>query len=150
MYYIIEEIMIYRNPEVVFQYISDFTQDINWRSGIVEMKQSTSGFTQVGTVTKETIKLLGRKWLNLAKVTGYEENKRISFKVIKGIEGVSGYRSVYKVSNNCTGFIYSLNINPSGILKYLLPVISISYRKRIQKDLIRLKQILETRQSLAA
>jgi hypothetical protein len=150
MYTIVEEIMIYRDPKTVFRYVSDFTNDVKWRSGVIKMKQSTCGFTETGTVTRETLKLLGHKWTNLAKITGCEENKKISFKVVKGIEGVSGYRSVYEIANNCTGFIYSLSISPKGIFKIITPLIIKSFRKRIRKDLRRLKQLLEQKQALAA
>lgn len=150
MYTIIEEIMIYREPQTVFQFVCDYTNDVKWRSGVIAMKQSTCGFTEKGTVTRETIKMLGRKFTNLAKITGCEENKRISFKVIKGIEGVSGYRSVYEIANNCTGFIYSISISPKGIFKFIMPLIQKSFRKRISKDLRKLKELLEQKQALAA
>lgn len=150
MYTIVEEIMIYRHPEVVFRFISDFTHDVMWRNGIIEMKQSTHGFTATGTVTKETIKLIGRKWENVAKITNFKENNKISFKVVKGIQGVTGYRSVYEISNNCTGFIYSLSFKPEGIFKFITPLIQKSFRKRIRKDLKRLKKILEQQHAMAA
>lgn len=150
MYTIIEEIMIYRNTEVVFQYISDFTNDVTWRSGVIEMRQSTNGFTETGTVTRETLKLLGQKWTNLAKITGFHKNKKVGFKVVKGIEGVSGYRSVYEISDNCTGLIYSITIKPEGIFKIIAPLIQKNFRKRIRKDLRKLKQFLEQKHALAA
>jgi len=150
MYTIVEEIMIYRDPQTVFQYVCDYTNDVKWRSGVIEMKQSTSGFTEAGTVTRETIKLFGLKWINIAKITGCEENKRINFKIVKGIEGVSGYRSVYEIANNCTGLIYSISIIPKGIFKVITPLIQKSFRKRIRKDLRSLKQLLEQKQALAA
>lgn len=148
MYTIVEEMMIYRDPQTVFHFICDYTNDVKWRRGVIEMKQSTFGFTETGTVTRETIVMLGRRFTNLAKITGCEENKRISFKVVKGIEGVSGYRSVYEIANNCTGFIYSVSINPRGIFKVITPLIQKSFRKRIRKDLKKLKQLLEQKQTL--
>lgn len=150
MYTILEEIMIYRHPGVVFRYISDFTNDLMWRNGLVEMKQSTHGFTEAGTVTKETIKLIGRKWENVAKITGFKEDDKISFKVVKGIQGVTGFRSVYEIGNNCTGFIYSLSFKPEGIFKFITPLIQKIFHKRIRKDLAKLKQILEHPHAMAA
>jgi hypothetical protein len=150
MYTIIEEIMIFQKPDVVFRFISDYSNDIKWRNGVVEMKQSTNGFTEKGTVTREKIKLLGQKWSNVAKIIEYQENKKVSFRVIKGIEGVSGFRSVYEISKNCTGFIYALKINPQGIFKFITPFIQNTFRKRVRKDLQKLKHILEQKHALAA
>lgn len=142
MVVITEQINIKRDKVSVFAFISNYENDTAWRSGVLEMRQSTKGFTHAGTITKEKIKIFGFKSVNTGKVTNYHENTKVDFEVIKGVKGISGYRWV-KPANNSSILEYSLTFDVRGFFAPLIKLLHRSYRKRVRQDLLRVKDILE-------
>ena len=62
-------IVIARPVEVVFAYISNNEHDSQWRAGIIEMTQTPSGRTQIGTKTREVARFFGKKRVTPAEIT---------------------------------------------------------------------------------
>ncbi len=139
---LISKILINRNPEAVFDYIADVENDIHWRNGVISMKQSTRGFTDLTSVQDEVLTLFGKIFRIKAIVTRYVHNSGYSFRIFKGIPGLTGYRKVQNINGN-TLFTYSVCMEANPFLSVLLFPLKLIFVKRFQSDLKRLKHILE-------
>ena len=137
-----KSILIDCSLEEVFEFISNFKNDTQWRKGVIEMLQFPDYGVFVGATTIETIKLFGQRHFISAEIIEFEKNNKVSFKTTDGIFEVAGYRKVER-ENNKTKFTYSLSANLKGIYKMFSKIIKINYEKRIEKDLRKLKSILE-------
>ena len=142
---IIKSILIDCPLEEVFAFVSKYKNDTKWRKGVVEMLQFPDYSTFVGTTTIETIKFLGQKQVISAEVCEYVKNKKVSFRTTDGLFQVTGSRDVSR-ENNKTKFTYALSADLKGIYKLFAGPIAHSFEKRISKDLVKLKQILEEKQ----
>lgn len=140
-----KNIVISASKEKVFSFISDYTNDIQWREGVLEMKQEPTHKTDVGTVTFETIRFMGRKLIVKAKVIEYILNEKVSFKTVDAPMNIEGFRKVEDDKNSKTKFTYSLSAELTGLYKLFTSSIIKMYDKRIEGDLIRLKTILENK-----
>jgi hypothetical protein len=140
-----KSIIISVSKEKVFSFISDFANDTKWRDGVLEMKQEPTHKTDVGTMTFETIKFMGRKLIVTAKVIEYIPNEKVSFKTVTAPMNVEGFRKVEDEKNNTAKFTYSLSAEFTGLYKLFTSSIIKMYDKRIEGDLIKLKTILENK-----
>lgn len=140
-----KNIIISASKEKVFSFISDYTNDTQWRDGVLEMKQEPTQKTDVGTITFETIKFMGRKLIVKAKVVEYIPNEKVSFKTLTAPMNIEGFRKVEDDKNNTTKFTYSLSAELTGLYKLFTSSIIKMYDKRIEGDLINLKTILENK-----
>ena len=138
-----KQIIISQSIEKIFSYISNYTNDVYWRDGVIEMKQIPDGKISVGTETFETIKFMGKKLLVKAKVTEYEINKRSAFKSVDAPIKTWGYREVKDAGIGTVEVVYSLSANLTGIYSLFNNSIKKMYTKRIDTDLKKLKSILE-------
>lgn len=144
---ITEQIAIDCSRPELFNFISNYENDTKWRSGVIEMRQSTKGFTKKGTVTRESIKIFGFNSKNLAQVTEFEDNTKLSFKVLKGFTGIFGHRLI-REQNGSLVFEYSLSFDLQGAMLFLMKLSKASYRSRIRKDLKKLKKIIEKQEKV--
>lgn len=142
----IEEIVINAPQDFVFGFISDYSNDVKWREGVTGMKCSTKENIFVGTRTRETMKLWGRPYTTIARVTEYEPYNKIAFRSVTGKIPVHGYRLV-EDAGGYSRFIYSLTIELTGLAVLLSPVLASMYKKRIKVDLQKLKSLLEAEYS---
>ncbi len=140
---ITEQTLIKRKVSEVFEFISDYENDIKWRNDVIEVKQSTKGFTIKGTVTKEKINLFGVKYFNTARITEYNGNSKIAFEIINGFSGGKGYRSVIE-KDGMTQFEYSISFELNGFKRIMVKLLLSSYRNKINNDLEKLKIYLES------
>jgi hypothetical protein len=138
-----DEIMINASRDFVFNFVSDYANDVKWREGVIDMKCSTKANIFVGTRTKETMKFLGKSYNTIARVTEFTPFHIIAFRSVSGKLPVHGFRKVEDIAGY-TRFIYSLTIEFKGLSKISSPVIVWFYKKRIKRDLLKLKSILES------
>ena len=141
---IIISIVIACPVESVFEFVSDYTRDPEWRSGVIEMSQTPPGRPQVGTHTLEVARFFGRKMTTPAEVTKYEPGREIDFAGLMAMKiRISGSRTVEE-ANGQARFTYQANVEGHGFLGSLSPLIVPILRRRFLGDLRRLKALLET------
>ncbi len=136
------KILIKRNPEAVFDYISECENDVYWRRGVISMVQSTKGYTDLTTIQDESISLFGKTFKVKAIITRYVHNSGYAFRVFKGIPGLTGCRKVQS-SGDDTIFTYSINVESNIFVALLIQPLKLIFKHRFQNDLKRLKFILE-------
>ena len=137
-----QSITIQRPPAAVFAFVGDFQNDPQWRSGVVEIRQTSPGPIAVGATTREVMRFLGRPLITLASVTEYDPGHRLAFKSTGGPIPVWGYRLV-EGQGEATRFTYHVSAELPGRYRLLAPLIMRDARRRVARDLQRLKTVLE-------
>src|SRR5215469_4004129 len=96
---IMVSIMIACPVEKVFEVVSDYTCDPEWRAGVIEMTQTPVGSSHLGTQTLEVARFFGRKMTTPAEVTIYEPGREIGFAGLMAKKiPVSGSRKVDRIN----------------------------------------------------
>jgi hypothetical protein len=140
---IIVSIAIACPAESVFEFVSDYTHDPAWRAGVIEMSQTPTGRSQLGTQTLEVARFFGRTVTTPAAVTNYEPGRAIDFAgVMAKTIRVSGSRRVEE-ANGQAHFTYQATVEGHGFLWLLSPLLVLILRRRFLGDLRRLKALME-------
>ena len=132
-------IMIERPVDVVFDYVINLSNDAKWRTGVDEsgwkpgesLGLGAIGYTHAGDVKVE--------W----RVVSYEEGESVDWEFISGpLKGRGGYRLV--PVDRGTQFTLVADVKPSGWLKLLGPIFTWIGQRQNQRDVERLRDILES------
>jgi hypothetical protein len=141
-----EDIVINRPPADVFAFTTAPENDRLWSSTAVERHVESDGPVQVGTRIKAVDKFLGRRVESTFEVTEHEPNRRSAIKFVEGPIRAEG-RYAYEATDGGTRFRWTLEAPPGLGGLYLGrvtdPLVTWIFRRRLQRDLRRLKAVLE-------
>lgn len=135
-------IHIRRPLEMVFNFVSNFRYDEQWRAGVIAIDQQPAAAPRVGTRINETLEIVGGINHLRAEIMTYEPNRKIGFQCIEADLPMRGFRLVEATSIGAR-FTYQVEIELSGKYKCLESLISGNLTKRVEEDLRRLKFLLE-------
>lgn len=147
--HVTETIDVSQTPAVLFAYVSDHENDPNWRKGVASMAHIPSGPAHKGMQTREVLALWGRKRVIVATITQLEAGRLIAFKTVPGGLQAHGERRIQATPIGAS-ISYSVVAQLTGLTVVLMPLIKFRFRLRLRSDLVRLKQLLEVKQTLAA
>ena len=136
-----KSILINRPREEVFNFISNFDNDVKWRADEAELKQELQE-AALKDVCNYSIRIVNRKVTVPTEITEYNKNKRVAFQSTDKQLLLNGYRHVVSLKNN-TKLTYSLSAEFKGIFKFLSAFIKRIFAGRITRDLKKLKIVLE-------
>jgi carbon monoxide dehydrogenase subunit G len=142
-----EEIVIERPPEVVFAFVTDPENDLEWISTAVERRREKEGPLEVGSRVRAVDKFLGRRIESTFEITEHEPSTRSSIR----LEGPINARGTYVLEpeNGRTRFRWMLDAEAGlgGLYfgRVTDPLVTFVFRRRIRADLRRLKDSLERR-----
>lgn len=141
-----EEIIIQRPPEDVFAFTTAPENDRLWSSTAVERRVESDGPIQVGTRIKAVDKFLGRRIESTFEVTEHEPNRRSAIKFVSGPVRAEGTYT-FEPASGGTRFRWTLQAPPGLGGLYLGrvtdPLVTRIFRRRLQRDLRRLKEVME-------
>jgi uncharacterized membrane protein len=141
-----EEIIIQRPPEDVFAFTTAPENDRLWSSTAVERRVESDGPIQVGTRIKAVDKFLGRRIESTFEVTEHEPNRRSAIKFVSGPVRAEGTYT-FEPASGGTRFRWTLQAPPGLGGLYLGrvtdPLVTWIFRRRLQRDLRRLKEVME-------
>lgn len=140
MVIITERIQIQAPIEAVFDFACDYSNDPQWRKGVIE--HIVDNPLQTGSKAREVLRFMGSDTITNTEVTRFEPNKLVAFQSVSGPYPVSGYRRV-EYMNGATEFTYHLKIEVSGFMKWIKPLAVMMFQQQVRGDLARLKQMLE-------
>jgi uncharacterized membrane protein len=132
-------IVIDRPVDVVFDYVIDLSNDANWRTGVDEsgwqsgesLGPGALGYTLAGNQKAE--------W----RVVSYTAGERVDWEFFSGpLKGRGGYRLV--PVDGGTEFTLVADVEPTGWLKLLGPIFTWIGRRQNQRDVEKLRDILES------
>lgn len=130
---------IARPVETVFAYISDPTNDVHWRTGVTESGLYSDGPLGLGSIGYARAGDAEAKW----KVVSYTAGSRVDWELMDGpYRGSGGYRLV--PADGGTLFTLVADVEPAGWFKLLGPIFPWMGRRQNQRDVERLREILES------
>jgi hypothetical protein len=138
------DVDINRPPEQVWAVVSDYAADTRWRKGIREMVPDVSGAPAVGTRVHEVLAVGGRAYTTDSVVTEAGPGMHYRFEG-EGTTGVvRGGRTVVPgpVPTSST-FTYDVELEPRGVPRLVLPLMSWWLTRSLGRDLVRLRNLVE-------
>lgn len=135
-----ESISISQNPESIWTYWLDVSNDVNWRDGIIKAEWTSSPPYGIGSKGEHTHKKMGvMNW----EVTRFEDGS--SFEFIHTAGGLKGSIAIFEVKPENNGSRINLQMRVSGpvIMRFIMLFMSGIMRKGIQGDLQKLKELME-------
>jgi len=134
-------ITINRPIEEVFAFVADPSNDVNWRSDVVESKV-TSGSLGVGATFQFASEFMGRKIETIGEMTAYDSPKRFAWKSKKSPIPVSAVTTFEAVADG-TLVVDAADFEPGGFFKIAEPLLIKQAQSAAEKDMKKLKELLE-------
>jgi uncharacterized protein YndB with AHSA1/START domain len=134
-------VLVRRPLEEVFAFVSDFENEPSWKPGLVhEVERLSPSGRGVGTRYREVLSAGGERVEQTFAVTDYEPNQRIGF-----VAEASGTRGLYEVEPDAEGTRLTFTVRPRrrGLAKVLEPLRARRARASLQRELERLRELLE-------
>lgn len=137
-------VMINRDPEEVFAYISNFENNPEWQSGMQKAMITSEGPLDVGTTYDQVAKFLGRRIVSSFEVIAYEPGRMIKATSTSGSFPITFMRRVDPLEGGAqvTAVIEG---DAGGFFKLAEPLLNRMTRRSIEKDYAHLKELLESR-----
>jgi len=135
-----ESISISRKPESIWTYWFDVSNDVNWRDGITKAEWTSHPPYGIGSKGEHTHKKMGiMNW----EVTGFENGS--SFEFIHTTGGLKGSIAFFEVKPENNGSRINVQMRVSGpfIMRFILLFMAGMMRKSVQRDLHKLKELME-------
>ena len=139
-------VLIDRPSRDVFAIVGNYENDPKWRSGVSEMRHDPPGEVRIGMVPHEVIRFMGRTMEIDAEVVEYEPGRKTAFQTVSGDLSAEGFRLVEE-EGALTRFTYHSNVELGAAYRSLTPLIRWVFKRRVAKDLQKVKAILETPQT---
>ena len=131
--------IIDRPVEVVSDYVMDLSNDADWRTGVDESGWQSEDSLIVGAIGYTLAGNQRAEW----RVVSYVAGESVDWEFLSGpFTGRGGYRLVPVEGG--TQFTLVADIEPSNWLKFLGPVFGWIGRRQNQKDVEKLRDILES------
>jgi carbon monoxide dehydrogenase subunit G len=130
---------IARPVETVWAYVSDATNDVNWRTGITESGLHTDGPLRLGTIGYVRVGDAEARW----KVISLTDGSSVDWELVEGpYRGTGGYRLV--PVDGGTQFTLVADAEPANWLRLLGPIFAWIGQRQNQRDVEKLREILES------
>jgi hypothetical protein len=131
--------VIGRPVDVVSDYVMDLANDANWRTGVDESGWQAGESLGPGAVGYTIAGNQRAEW----RVVSYVAGESVDWEFISGpLKGRGGYRLVPVEGG--TQFTLVADVKPSGWLRLLGPVFTWIGRRQNQRDVEKLRDILES------
>ncbi|MEO8398728.1 MAG: hypothetical protein ABI550_02815 [Ignavibacteriaceae bacterium] len=126
----------------MFQFISNYRNDILWREIVDKIEAPPMGEIRVGTKTNDIINFLGKKFLTESEVKEFHPERKIALQNFDDEIKVFSSREVHDKGEE-TEFHYYLKVEPKKINRFILPLLKSSLTKQVKKDLQKLKSVMQ-------
>ena len=137
------EIVIERPPGVVSVYACDPTNAPAWYANLKSIEWKSEPHVHVGSRIAFVAEFLGRRLEYTYEIADYEPGERF---VMRTVEGPFPMETSYTFKETPDGHTHMTLRNhgePSGVSKLMTPMIQAAMRSANEKDLAKLKEILE-------
>lgn len=139
-------VLIDRPSRDVFAIVGNYENDPRWRTGVSEMRHDPPGEVRVGMVTHEVIRFMGRTMEIDAEIVEYEPGRKTAFRTVSDVLSAEGFRLVEE-EGTLTRFTYHSDVELDAAYRPFTPLIRWVFKRRVARDLQKVKAILETPQT---
>jgi hypothetical protein len=139
-------LVIHRQVEDVFAFVSNYQNSPRWVSGTLEHTKVSAGPLGVGTVIRTTGRAAGLRVEATRIVTAYEPPTRYAFKTeYQQLPVTTTF--FFEPMQGSTRLTVVVEGEPSGLFKAATPFVLGAIRQQFEGDLRRLKTLLEAPKS---
>ena len=135
-------VTVNRPQKDVFDYLAEGTHNREWRSGVLEIERTSAAEGKGATYRQVLAGPGGRRIDGDYQVTVFEPPRRLEFQVTAGPARPTGVFELSEDADQSTRVRFSLDLNPSGLMRLMTPMISRQMRREVTQ-LDNLKAILE-------
>ena len=137
------ETVIERPPGVVSAYACDPMNAPEWYANIKSVEWRSDPIVHVGSRIAFVAEFLGRRLEYTYEIVEFEPGKRFVMRTAEGPFPMETSYSFEETREGHTQMTLRNHGEPSGVSKLMTPMIAAAMRSANEKDLARLKQILE-------
>ncbi|HLC02735.1 MAG TPA: SRPBCC family protein [Anaerolineales bacterium] len=137
-------VTINRPIEEVFAFVTDIGNATQWMSGVLEAAQTSPGAMGVGATYRFNIEVMGRKLETTGEVAVYDRPRKYAWKGTSGPFPMSGSTTCEAVAGG-TRVTDTIEAEPGGFFKLAEPLLMMQMRGQMEKDMKKLKELLEKR-----
>jgi uncharacterized protein YndB with AHSA1/START domain len=149
------DIVIEKPVEEVFGFVVNGENGALWNSAVKDVKKISEGPVDVGTKYKMMRELPNGFVENTYEVVEYEENKKLSIKIISGPTPFL-YQYIFKPIRNATKVSLEAEVEKEGLVEVLGTKVRIApefvlagfVKRGVKENFQTLKSLLESRNSL--
>lgn len=137
-------VQIDRPIDEVYAFVSNPANFTRWAGALVkESRQTSQGPVQTGTTFRQVNVLLGRRFVSEMRVVTYEPPNRFEYETTSGPIRFTGHYTFTSIEGG-TRFTSIDESEPSGLLRYLQPLLQPFAQRQIKSNLDRLKAVVES------
>jgi len=136
-----EHVILDLPPDEAFALVSDYRHDPRWRAGVASMQPSTAGPARPGTRTEETIRFLGRTFVNPGRVVRVD-GRCMEWEASSDTTRARGTRAIAPLGSRRSSFTYSIEVELVGAGGFTNAIVGRLFRRRVRKDLRRLRKLV--------
>lgn len=135
-------IRINRPVGEVFAYVTDVSNEQVWHSDVLEMRQTSEGPSGIGTIYQVRVKPSMGVSEGVQEVIGFEPNR---MRVLRGEMGwlKPTTTDLFEPADGGTKFTRRIQIEASGLMGLMLPLVRPMIGKRNTGFLANLRRVLE-------
>ena len=139
-------IIINKPVDEVFAYVTDVKTWPRWEAGLLKAEQTSDGPLNVGTTFRGMNQVLGQRMEWTSEVTNYIPSKSWGQKIVSKNWATEESLTFEPFQGKTTKFTLFSELEMGGLLGLFAPFVARRMQKQIEKNLVRLKDILESRQ----
>lgn len=146
MYKFEKSIFIRRNPQEVFDFVTDPANNSKWQSGVESGEWTSEGQVGVGSTQRSVNRFLGRDIEADLEVTKYDPPNEAG---VKTISGPVQFEATYMLEPKENGVQLSLSGQAEfgGFFKLAQGMVGKQLEKQMESDLAALKEMMESDQA---
>ena len=135
-------VTVTRTPQDVFDYLADGTNNRQWRTGVLEVRQTSADAGKGATYRQVLAGPGGRRIDGDYRITVFDPPRRLEFQVTAGPARPAGVFELTPDAEGSTRVRFSLDLAPAGVMKLITPMITRQMRREVA-PLDNLKAILD-------
>ncbi len=136
-------VIIERQPNEVFDYLTNFENNPLWQSGMKEAHFTSEGTLDVGSTYSQIARFLGRRIESNFVVVAYEPGRMVKISSTSGSFPITVTRSVESADLG-TKVRAIVEGDATGFFRLAEPIMRRMVQRSVDGDYARLKELLET------
>ena len=131
-----------KNPQEVFEFLSEPTNDAEWRTNSVSAEWISDPPHGVGSTNKAVDKLMGRNIESTREITAWDPPNHFGF---KGASGPMSFEltMTFEAQDNGTKATISVEARSGGLFKMAENLFAKQMEKQVSTDTAGLKRVME-------
>ena len=120
--------------DVVWRIVADHARDTEWRGDVLRMSSDPTGLAEVGTRTREAVRVGGRTHRNEGVVETVEPGRSFSWRTTHGVDA-RGSRTVTPLAGGRCEVTLELYTDPRGLDRLIAPMVRTRLARTTARDL---------------